>query len=348
MRALVVDADVAFATELSHQLRSSAEVETASDGAEALAAIRARTFDLVVAEWLLPTIDGVSLLRALRESGSSAPFVMCTVLSQREAREYALAAGATEVLLKPVAADAVAGAALSRLAPSGGTAAARAVAGDDDLAKFVAKPAWRDVGKLLVRALSAATGKNLQETSSPGTAPPERYDSRTTLAMVDVRSRVRLELGVFTTIEGGRQLVKDALRVRDPQPDEVTEFLSEMCNQTLGAVKSAMRVVGSQFTLFVPRTRFVQPAVGWSAQFPASRTVQVAGDAGLAMTLVLGARPCVTKTLEVAALRENMVTVDDVRDDAGAVIAESATRLTANLLVKIKMRAAGQRVNVAE
>jgi DNA-binding response OmpR family regulator len=347
MRALVVDGDVAFAAELSHQLRAFADVETSTDGGEAMAALRARSFDLVVAEWLLPSVDGVSLLRCLRESGSSTPFVMCTVLSQREARDYALAAGATEVLLKPVSADAVASAAIARVTPAG-TTASRAPAGDDDLAKFVAKPAWRDVAKTLVRALAQATGKALQETTPATGSTPERYDSRTTLAMVDVRSRVRLELGVFTTIDGGRQLVKDALRVRDPQPEEVTEFLSEMCNQTLGAVKSAMRVGGAHFTLFVPRTRFVQPAAGWAVQFPASRTVQVAGEAGLTMMLVLGARPCVTKTVEIAALRENMVTVDDIHDDAGAVLAESATRLTANILVKIKMRAAEQRVNVAE
>ena len=369
MRALVADNDVAFATAVSDNLKSSLEVETAFDGADAMAALRARAFDLVVAEWLLPSIDGVSLARALRESGSHAPFVMCTVVGQREARDYALGAGVSEVLVKPAAVDAVVSAALARLVPGSapvlvagapassgtlvaGTAPASsgtlrgAALGEDDLAKFTAKAVWRDIGKTLVRALSAATGKTLQEPSTPPTA--DRHDTRTTLVMVDVRSRIRLELGIFTSIQAGRNLAKEVAGVRDPQADDVIDLLAEMCNQTLGAVKTTMRTGGMNFTLFVPRTRFVQPANEWTSQFPASRTVHLVGEGGLEMMLVLGARPCVVKTLDVALLRENMVLIEDVRDDSGALLAEATARLTANMLVRIKMRAGRQRISVAQ
>ncbi|HSY25860.1 MAG TPA: response regulator [Polyangiaceae bacterium] len=361
MRVLVADNDVAFATALSDILRDSLDVETAFDGAEAVAALRARAFDLVIAEWLLPSMDGISLVRAMREAGSSAPFVMCTVLAQREARDYALAAGVSEVLVKPTPADAVASAVLSRLVPgsapvlvASAAAATPASSGvlrgaapsDDDLSKFIAKGAWRDIGKTLARGLSAATGKTLHETAAPSAG--EKHDTRTTLVMVDVRSRIRLELGIFTSIQAGRDLAKDVVGVRDPQADDVIELLAEMCNQTLGAVKTAMRAGGMHFTLFVPRTRFVQPASEWASQFPASRTVHLAGEAGLEMMLVLGARLCVVKTVDVALLRENMVLIDDVRDDSGALLAEAAARLTANMLVRIKMRAGRQRVSVAQ
>jgi CheY-like chemotaxis protein len=360
MRVLVADNDVAFATALSDILRGSLDVETAFDGAEAVAALRARTFDLVIAEWLLPSMDGISLVRAMREAGSSAPFVICTVLAQREARDYALAAGVSEVLVKPTPADAVASAVLSRLVPGSApvlvasAAATPASSGtlrgaapsDDDLAKFIAKGAWRDIGKTLARGLSAATGKTLQETAAPSAG--EKHDTRTTLVMVDVRSRIRLELGIFTSIQAGRDLAKDVVGVRDPQADDVIELLAEMCNQTLGAVKTAMRAGGMHFTLFVPRTRFVQPASEWASQFPASRTVHLTGEAGLEMMLVLGARLCVVKTVDVALLRENMVLIDDVRDDSGALLAEATARLTANMLVRIKMRAGRQRVSVAQ
>jgi CheY-like chemotaxis protein len=349
MRALVVDGDVTFAAEVSRLLRPFASVETSHDGAEALAALRSRSFDVVIVEWLLPSVDGISLLRSLRESGSTATCVMCTVLAQREAREHALAAGATEVLIKPVSAAAVAHAALGRFAPGavtpgGGTPVARPSGEDDYLAKFTAKAAWRDTPKTLVRALAAATGRALQESA----ASADRYDSRTTLAMVDVRSRIRLELGMFTTIEGGRDLVRDAIRTQDPQPDEITEFMSEMCNQTLGAVKSAMRIGGMQFTLLVPRTRFVQPASGWGTQFPATQAVHIVGERSLAMLLVLGARSFVPRTLDVAALRENMVLSESISDDEGTVLAEAATRLTAHVLVRLKLRAAGQKTTVAD
>jgi CheY-like chemotaxis protein len=360
MRALVVDNDVAFATALSDTLKLSLDVETANDGAEAMVALRARAFDLVIAEWFLPSIDGISLVRALRGLGSQAPFVMCTVITQREAREHALAAGVSEVVVKPTTADAVATVALARLVPSSGSSLVAVAAAtplssgtlrgaapyDDELAKFTAKPVWREIGKTLVRGISAATGKTLHETPAPFTA--EKHDTRTTLIMVDVRSRIRLELGIFTSIQAGRDLAKDVLGVRAPQADDVIDFLAEMCNQTLGTVKTAMRAGSMHFTLFVPRTRFVQPASEWASQFPASRTVHLVGEAGLEMMLVLGARQCVVKTLDVALLRENMVLVDDVRDDSGALLAEATARLTANMLVRIKMRAGRQRVSVAQ
>lgn len=366
MRALVADNDVAFATSLSDILKSSLDVETVFDGAEALAALRARAFDLVIAEWFLPSVDGVSLARALRETGAQAPFMMCTVVGQREARDYALGAGVSEVLVKPITADAVTSAALARLVPgstpmlvAGSAPMLAAAAGpassstfrgapapDDDLAKFTAKGVWRDIGKTLVRALSAATGKTLQE--APASSTMERHDTRTTLVMVDVRSRLRLELGIFTSIQAGRNLAKEVAGVRDPQADDVIDLLAEMCNQTLGVVKTAMRVGGMNFTLFVPRTRFVQPASEWASQFPASRTVHLVGEGGLEMMLVLGARTCVVKTVDVALLRENMVLVDDVRDGSGAILAEATARLTANMLVRIKMRAGRQRISVAQ
>jgi CheY-like chemotaxis protein len=352
MKALVVDNDVAFATALSDILKGSLEVEIAFDGVEAMAALRARAFDLVVAEWFLPSMDGIALVRALRESGSNAPFVLCTLVGQREARDYALAAGASEVLVKPTTADAVASAVLSRLTPGGATMASSGImprvapTADEDLAKFTAKAAWRDIGKTLLRGFSAATGKTLHETELPSTT--DKHDIRTTLVMVDARSLIRLELGIFASIQAGRDLAKEVLGSRDPQAEDVTELLSEMCNQTLGAVKTTMRTGGMQFTLFVPRTRFVQPANGWASQFPAMRTVHLADEAGLEVMLVLGARPCVAKTVDVALLRENMVLIDDVRDDSGTLLAEATARLTANMLVRIKMRAGRQRVSVAQ
>jgi DNA-binding response OmpR family regulator len=357
MRALVVDGDVAFAKEVARGLQSRAEVETVHDGLAALAAMRARPFDLVISEWLLPTMEGVTLLRAMREAGAQAPFIICTVLNQREARDYAIAAGAAEVLTKPVSAEAVAAAAfarlsMSRLSPAPSVAmSAAASAGDNNnspLGKFCSRVAWRDAGKTLLKGLAAATGQALEEVSPANASPTEVYDARTTLAMVDVRSRIRLELGLFTTFSDGAALVTRALRLDSPRHEDVTEFFSEMCNQALGAVKSAMRTGGMNFTLSVPRARFVQGAGEWATQFPLSRTVHVVQEAGSGMMLVLGARPCTVKTIEVSALRENMVIVDDLRDDDGSILAEAASRLTAHTLVRIKTRAAGRRVPIVE
>jgi DNA-binding response OmpR family regulator len=354
MRALVADGDIAFAKAIAHALGASAEVDVLHDGAQAVTALRAHAYDVVIAEWLLPSADGVSLVRALRESESTAPFVMCTVLTQREAHEYALAAGATEVFGKPARAEVLAAAALAHMVPSPGAprapllGAMRIAGGEDDVTKFCAKPSWRGITKTLVKALSAATGTLLREVRAEEVPPTDRYDSRTTLGMVDVRARVRVELGLFTTLDSGRALVRYALRQREPDSEDVTEFLSEMCNQALGALKSAMKADRMQFTLFIARTRFVPVGTSFDDQFPVSRTVHIVGQDGIRMMAVLGAKPCAVNVVSVAALRDNMVLVEDLADADGAVLAEAATRLTASALVRIKARASGRSVRVAE
>jgi CheY-like chemotaxis protein len=347
LRALVVDGNASFAGAVSNLIRTVAEVETVHDGGDAIAAVRARSFDLVVSEWLLPTLDGLALLRALRERGPAVPFVLCTVLSQPEAQEYAVAAGAQEVLVKPLTAESVARAAIAHLKTSAPVMPADTT-GDEKVARFCAKPPWRDLTKTLVTSLCAATGTKLREVPASADGWEEASHARAALGMVDVRSQLRLELGLFTSLERGRELVRRALRLRDPKLSDVTEYLSEMCNQVLGAVKSALRVTGMQFTLFVPRTRFVHPPDAWAAQFPATHMLRMAGPEDMAMTLVLGAKASVHKSVGVDALRENMVLVDDLRGDDGLVLLPGTTRLTADALVRVRPRLSSQSVRIAE
>jgi CheY-like chemotaxis protein len=348
LKALVVDANVSFAGAVANALRAVAEVETLQDGAEAIAAVRARSFDLVVAEWLLPTMDGLALLRALRERAPAVPFVMCTVLSQREAHEYAVAAGAQEVLVKPLSAEVVASTVAAHLKAASVPSLSTDSTADERLARFCAKPAWRDLGKSLITWLNAATGAKMREAPARAEGRQEPSDARAALGMVDVRSHLRLELGLFMSLERGRELVRRALRVGDPRPQDVAEFLSEMCNQVLGAVKAAFRSTGMQFTLFVPRTRFVHPPDAWKTQFPSTHTLHLTGTDGMPMCLVLGAKASVHRNVQFDALRENMVLVDDLRGDDGAVLVTSATRLTADVLVRVRPRLCGQSVRIAE
>jgi CheY-like chemotaxis protein len=70
--------DNAFAREsLAHAFNEAGhEATVATDGEEAWHAFRANVFDLVV--WQMPRLDGVSLARRIRESGSHAPIVIET------------------------------------------------------------------------------------------------------------------------------------------------------------------------------------------------------------------------------------------------------------------------------
>jgi light-regulated signal transduction histidine kinase (bacteriophytochrome) len=82
------------------------EVATAADGLQALAAVRAHPPDLVVSDVMMPNLDGVALVRALRGDPRTAS-VPVILLSARAGEESAIAgldAGSDDYLVKPFSA----------------------------------------------------------------------------------------------------------------------------------------------------------------------------------------------------------------------------------------------------
>jgi len=75
----------------------------ADDGRAALAACRARLPDLVVLDWNMPEMDGMSFLRAFRRlpDGQRPVVIFCTTVNDLPHIEEALDAGANEYIMKP-------------------------------------------------------------------------------------------------------------------------------------------------------------------------------------------------------------------------------------------------------
>src|SRR6202023_3469964 len=76
----------------------------AADGAEALTTARAERPDMVIADILMPTMDGYEFVRQLRKDSALAatPVIFCTAhYHEREARALANACGVSHVLTKP-------------------------------------------------------------------------------------------------------------------------------------------------------------------------------------------------------------------------------------------------------
>ncbi len=78
-------------------------VEEAGNGAEALAACRARLPRAVLLDWNMPVMDGLQFLRAARaEFGPDRPVVvLCSTEAGLERILEALEAGAREYVMKP-------------------------------------------------------------------------------------------------------------------------------------------------------------------------------------------------------------------------------------------------------
>ena len=75
----------------------------ADDGRAALAVCRARLPDLVVLDWNMPEMDGMSFLRAFRRlpDGQRPVVIFCTTVNDLPHIEEALDAGANEYIMKP-------------------------------------------------------------------------------------------------------------------------------------------------------------------------------------------------------------------------------------------------------
>jgi DNA-binding response OmpR family regulator len=106
MPILVVDDDPIFLELLAGMLRSAGhEVLVAADGAGALAVCRRVRVDLIVADWIMPGMDGVELCQYLK-SDPLLRQIYVILLTARERvpdKVAALDAGADEYVVKPCA-----------------------------------------------------------------------------------------------------------------------------------------------------------------------------------------------------------------------------------------------------
>jgi two-component system response regulator MprA len=80
-------------------------VRAVADGVKALEAIAEEEPDAVVLDWMMPVLDGLTVCRRLRASGSRVPILMLTARTEVADRVSGLDAGADDYLPKPFALD---------------------------------------------------------------------------------------------------------------------------------------------------------------------------------------------------------------------------------------------------
>ncbi|MGE0042419.1 MAG: ATP-binding protein [Vicinamibacterales bacterium] len=105
-RVLVVDDNPDLRAYVASLLESTWVVVTAVDGVEALEAIRANPPDIVVSDVMMPRLDGVGLVRALRgDPGTrSIPVILLSARAGEESAVVGLDAGSDDYLMKPFSA----------------------------------------------------------------------------------------------------------------------------------------------------------------------------------------------------------------------------------------------------
>jgi serine/threonine-protein kinase len=105
-RALVVDDEPLCAKITGRILENRGyEVVLEYSGEAARARLDHEKFDLLVTDWMMPDCDGIDLVRHARKRGERLFIVVSSSLGSEGARQHALAAGADEVLPKPLDGD---------------------------------------------------------------------------------------------------------------------------------------------------------------------------------------------------------------------------------------------------
>src|SRR5438105_10510978 len=105
-RVLVVDDDPKLNRIFAEVLRGAGfAVDTAADGRHALALLERVAFDTIITDLALPGMDGMEILRTVRERGLELPVIFVTGSPQLSTAMQAVEFGAFRYLLKPVDAE---------------------------------------------------------------------------------------------------------------------------------------------------------------------------------------------------------------------------------------------------
>jgi len=103
-KVLVVEDELTNSILLKRLLiKAGYSVVTANNGFEALKYLEKESFEAVLTDWMMPQMDGIELIRKIREVVKPLPYViMITALVSEGAKTYALESGSDDYIAKPI------------------------------------------------------------------------------------------------------------------------------------------------------------------------------------------------------------------------------------------------------
>jgi two-component system, OmpR family, response regulator len=98
------DPDIQLITRLSLEIGGGYDVRVCTSGAEAVQAARAYAPDLILLDMMMPGMDGLATMHALRNLPGigATPVVFYTADTQDQVRQNLLRRGALGVIIKPI------------------------------------------------------------------------------------------------------------------------------------------------------------------------------------------------------------------------------------------------------
>ncbi len=107
MKILLVDDSRTIRNIQKSTLKSlgHSDILEASDGVEALKIKAATPPDLMLVDWNMPNMDGITLIRKIRETDKTTPIIMCTTEAEKSRILEAVKAGVNNYVVKPFTAE---------------------------------------------------------------------------------------------------------------------------------------------------------------------------------------------------------------------------------------------------
>lgn len=99
---LIIEDDESMRTLMSVKLENKYNVITAENGSDALRVIEKTRIDLVVADIMMPKMNGYEFVRELRGSGLTIPVIMATAKANFDDKKSGFTAGADDYMIKPI------------------------------------------------------------------------------------------------------------------------------------------------------------------------------------------------------------------------------------------------------
>jgi two-component system, OmpR family, response regulator len=104
MRLLVVEDDRRTAEYVTRgMMEAGHRCDLLADGRDALTAATFDSYDVIVADRMIPELDGLSLVKAIRAAGVMTPVIFLTALGGIDDRVEGLESGGDDYLIKPFA-----------------------------------------------------------------------------------------------------------------------------------------------------------------------------------------------------------------------------------------------------
>ena len=99
---LIVEDEARTARFVARVLKEEGYVaDICTSGAYAFEQARTGVYHLIILDWMLPDLDGLSICRELRREGLATPILMLTARGELRERVLALDSGADDYLVKP-------------------------------------------------------------------------------------------------------------------------------------------------------------------------------------------------------------------------------------------------------